>query len=160
MAIQTAWGLRERPAKGPKPGLTLDSIVVTGVQVVEAEGLAAVSMSRVAKQLGTAPASLYRHLAAKDELLALIADAVLGPPPSLKPGWRVGLEQWAWEQHAIFHARPWILKLPVAEPPTTPNQIGGWNPAWRRCARRASLERRGCPRSCSSAGSCAARRLW
>ena len=123
VSIQTAWGLRDRPVKGPKPTLTLAAIVAAGVQIAESEGLAAISMSGVAAQLGTGTASLYRHVAAKGELLALMADAVLGRPPQLKPGWRDGLGQWAWAQHAIFRAHPWVLRLPVAEPPATPNQI-------------------------------------
>ena len=82
VSILTAWGLRGRPAKGPRPTLSLAQIVTAGVQVAESEGLAAISMSRVAAKLGTAPASLYRHVATKDELLALMADAVLGRPPA------------------------------------------------------------------------------
>jgi AcrR family transcriptional regulator len=122
-SIQIAWGLRGRPVKGPKPVLNLAGIVAAGVQVAESEGLGAISMSRVARQLGTTAASLYRHVAAKGELLALMTDAVLGHPPTLRPGWRDGLTQWAWGQHEIFRSHPWILRLAVSEPPTTPNQI-------------------------------------
>ena len=61
-SIEAAWGLRERPHRGPKPGLSLARIVEAGVQVAEAEGLAAVSMSRVAAELGAAPMSLYRYV--------------------------------------------------------------------------------------------------
>jgi AcrR family transcriptional regulator len=122
-SVQLTWGIRGRPAKGPKPGLSLAAIVTAAVQVAESDGLDAISMSRVARQLGTSAASLYRHLAAKGELLALMTDAVLGRPPALPAGWREGLARWAWEQHQIFRSHPWMLRLPVAEPPTTPNQI-------------------------------------
>lgn len=122
-SILAAWGLRGRPAKGPRPALSMARIVAAGVQVVESEGLAAVSMSRVAARLGTAPASLYRHVATKDELLALMADEMLGRPPTLEQGWRQGLGRWAWARHAVFRAHPWILRLPAAGPPATPNQI-------------------------------------
>lgn len=122
-SILIAWGLRGQRIKGPKPALSLDAIVGAGIQVAESEGLAAISMSRVAAQLGTATASLYRYVTAKDELLALMADAVLGPPPPLKPEWRGGLSQWSWAQHEIFRSHPWMLRLPTSEPPATPNQI-------------------------------------
>lgn len=122
-SILTAWGLRGRPVKGPRPTLSLAQIVAAGVQVAESEGLAAISMSRVAAQLGTAPASLYRHVATKDELLALMADSVLGRPPVPEQGWRESLGRWAWARHAVFRAHPWVLRLPVTEPPATPNQI-------------------------------------
>ncbi len=83
-SIEAAWGLRTRPAKGPKPGLSLERIVEAGVKVAVSEGLGAVSMSRVAAELGASTMSLYRYVAAKDELLALMMDAALGPP---SPGW-------------------------------------------------------------------------
>lgn len=122
-SILTAWGLRGRSAKGPRPTLSLARIVAAGVQVAESEGLAAISMSRVAAKLGTAPASLYRHVATKDELLALMADAVLGRPPAPEQGWRQSLGRWAWARHAVFRAHPWVLRLPPTEPPATPNQM-------------------------------------
>src|SRR5262249_13348359 len=81
-SVAAAWGIRDRPHKGPKPGLSLERIVAAAVQVADAEGLAAVSMSRVAAELGTAPMSLYRYVAAKDELLALMFDAAYGPSPT------------------------------------------------------------------------------
>ena len=40
-AVEAAWGLRERPHRGPKPGLSLLRIVEAGVQIAESEGLAA-----------------------------------------------------------------------------------------------------------------------
>jgi hypothetical protein len=63
-SIEAAWGLRERPAKGPKPGLSLDRIVEAAVGVAATEGLAAVSMGRVAKELSVSTMSLYRYVAA------------------------------------------------------------------------------------------------
>ena len=80
--VAVAWGVRGRPHKGPRPGLSLERIVAAAIRLADAEGLAAVSMSRVATALGTAPMSLYRYVAAKDELLALMVDAAYGPPPS------------------------------------------------------------------------------
>ena len=80
-AVAAAWGGRERPHKGPRPALSLPRIVAAAVRVADAEGLDAVSMGRVAAELGTAPMSLYRHVSAKDELLTLMADAAWGDVP-------------------------------------------------------------------------------
>jgi hypothetical protein len=63
-SVAAAWGVRERPHKGPKPALSLARIVDAAVRVADAEGLDAVSMGRVAAELGAAPMSLYRHLSA------------------------------------------------------------------------------------------------
>src|SRR5260370_42469779 len=92
-SIAAAWGVHERPHKGPKPALSLPRIVDAAVRIADTEGLNAVSMGRVAAELGSAPMSLYRHVSAKDELLRLMVDAAWGdspgPPP---PGerWRAG----------------------------------------------------------------------
>src|SRR5215472_17170396 len=117
-SVAAAWGVRGRPHKGPKPGLSLERIVAAAVQVADAEGLAAVSMSRVAAELGAAPMSLYRHVSAKDELLTLMLDAAYGPYPAQpqpeagpEPGWRAGLSKWAWAMRAATQRHPWVLHI-------------------------------------------------
>jgi AcrR family transcriptional regulator len=124
-SIEAAWGIRPRPNKGPKPGLSLDRIVAAAVKVAASEGLAAVSMSRVASELGASTMSLYRYVASKDELLALMVDAAIGPPPPAPPGedWRAGLSRWAWGYHNALRRHPWVLQVPIGGPPTTPNGI-------------------------------------
>lgn len=125
-SIASAWGVRERPAKGPKPGLSLDRIVGAAVGLAQAEGLAAVSMGRVAGELGASAMSLYRYVASKDELLALMVDAAVGlPPPASEPGegWRAGLSRWAWSNYEALGRHPWVVRVPIAGPPTTPNRV-------------------------------------
>ncbi len=130
-SLIAAWGLRQRPSRGPRPGLSLARIVEAGVNVASSEGLAAVSMARVAEELGTSTMSLYRYVAAKDELLILMVDAALGPPPEPDPeaGWRTRLSDWAWGHHQRLSAHPWAVRVPITEPPTTPNQV-----AWMESA--------------------------
>ncbi|PZF90627.1 TetR/AcrR family transcriptional regulator, partial [Micromonospora deserti] len=81
-SVEIAWGLRERPGKGPRRSLTLEQVVAAGIRVAETEGLPAVSMSRVAGELGVATMSLYRYVSAKSDLLELMADAAYGDPPA------------------------------------------------------------------------------
>jgi AcrR family transcriptional regulator len=125
-SIAAAWGLRERPARGPKPALSLERIVSAALGIARSEGIEAVSMSRVAKALGSSPMSLYRYVAAKDELLALMVDAALGPSPD-RPGpdagWRERMSRWAWTYHDALRRHPWVLRIPISGPPVTPNQI-------------------------------------
>jgi AcrR family transcriptional regulator len=122
-SIEEAWGRRRRPRRGPKPALGLERIVDAAVKVAAADGLAAVSMSRVAAELGSSPMGLYRYVAAKDELLALMVDAALGAPPAAPPpneGWRAGLSRWAWAYHDALRRHPWTLQVPSG-PAVTPN---------------------------------------
>lgn len=128
-SIEAAWGLRERPAKGRKPTLSLARIVDTAVTVAATEGLPAVSMGRVAKKLGVSPMSLYRYVAAKDELYVLMQEAIIGdPPPPPAPGtdWRTALAEWAWAMRRIFHENLWALRIPVSSPPATPRMVAWW----------------------------------
>ena len=117
------------------------------MRVADGEGLAAVSMSRVATELGTAPMSLYRYVTAKDELLALMVDAAYGPPPSgpLPAGppadgtsWRAGLSRWAWAMRAGIQRHPWVLRIPIGGLPTLPNEVA-WFEEGLRCVQDTGL---------------------
>src|SRR4051794_32123962 len=66
---------RRRPARDRTP-LSRDAIVDAAMAILDAEGLDALTMRRVATALGTGPASLYAHVAGKDELLELMIDRV------------------------------------------------------------------------------------
>ncbi|MGC4834404.1 TetR/AcrR family transcriptional regulator [Micromonospora vinacea] len=134
-AIESAWGLRERPPKGPRPGMSVPTIVDAAIRVADADGLAAVSMSRVAKELGAATMALYRYVGSKDELLMLMVDAGYGPspgPPPPEDDWRAGLTRWAWAEHLVLRQRSWLLHVPISGPPITPQQLG-WLEDGLRC---------------------------
>jgi AcrR family transcriptional regulator len=125
-SIELAWGLRGRPRRGPKPGLTLERVVAAGIKVAHTDGLGALSMGRVAAELGVATMSLYRYVAAKDELLTLMVDAAIGLPPDLGPpedGWRAGIARWAVGVRAAYRRHPWALRVPISGPPLGPNNV-------------------------------------
>lgn len=125
VGVEVAWGLRERPGKGPKPGLSVDRIVEAAIGLADAEGLAAVSMGRVAKELGASTMSLYRYVLSKEELLVLMQETAYGPPPPPGPeaGWREALGQWAWTSRAALQRHLWLLYIPISGPPATPNSV-------------------------------------
>ncbi|WP_433544105.1 TetR/AcrR family transcriptional regulator (plasmid) [Streptomyces sp. CA-294286] len=132
--LEAAWGLRGRPAKGPKRGLSLERIVEAAVRIAASEGLEAVSMGRVAKELGAAPMSLYRYVGAKGELYVLMLEAAMGPPPEdlvAGRGWREGLERWAFAMREGYRRNLWALRVPVHGPPASPNAIDWWEQGLR-----------------------------
>jgi AcrR family transcriptional regulator len=125
-SVAAAWGFRERPHKGPKPALSLARIVDAAVRLADAEGLDAVSMGRVAAELGAAPMSLYRHLSAKEELLELMTDAAWGDPPAAPAAgeeWRAGLARWAWAMRANARRHQWVVRIALNSLPIMPHQV-------------------------------------
>lgn len=133
-SVEAAWGLRPRPHKGPKRGLTLDGIVAAAVAVADAEGLEAASMGRVAKELGVSTMALYRYVATKDELVTLMVDGAFGPPPPLPEeaggDWRAGLRHWYQAIGSAMFAHPWaVAHIPTGGPPVTPNQLAALDQA-------------------------------
>ena len=131
-SVAAAWGVRERPHKGPKPGLSLARIVDAGVRVADTEGIDAVSMGRVATSLDTAAMSLYRHVSSKEELLRLMVDAAWGDSPGpLAAGesWRDGLSRWAWAMRAALRRHPWAARLPISGMPIMPREIAWFEDA-------------------------------
>jgi AcrR family transcriptional regulator len=130
-AVAAAWGVRAHPGKGPKPGLSLERIVAAAVKIASRDGLDAVSMSRVAAELGASTMSLYRYVNAKDELVKLMIDAAWGPPPGREPGagWRAGLSRWAWGMRAALRRHPWTAKVPISGLPAMPNEVAWFEQA-------------------------------
>ncbi|ODU04290.1 MAG: TetR family transcriptional regulator [Pseudonocardia sp. SCN 72-86] len=129
--VELLWGLRDTPRRGPRPTLTVDEIVRAAVDIADADGLAAVSMARVAERLGNAPMALYRHVRSKSELLILMADAAMDtpPPPADDAGWRPALTAWAHGITAMFRAHPWAATLPIAGPPVGPKNLAWFDAA-------------------------------
>ncbi|MDX6703407.1 MAG: hypothetical protein QOF26_3633 [Baekduia sp.] len=138
--IAAAWGVRARVTKGPKPGLGLDRIVAAAIAVADTDGLAAVSMNRVARELGSSAMSLYRYVESKDELLTLMVDTALGTMPPATPGedWRAGLARWAWWSVEAMRAHPWTTHVPITGPPLGPNSVAWFEDALR-CMRDTGL---------------------
>jgi AcrR family transcriptional regulator len=88
-------------------------IATAAIAVADAEGIEAVSMRRVARELGLGTMSLYHYVRGKDELLDLMSDAILGgqivDDAELRKGWRSGLRAIAFATRANFERHPWIM---------------------------------------------------
>ncbi|MFC9996637.1 TetR/AcrR family transcriptional regulator [Nocardia sp. NPDC127526] len=128
--LELLWGAPTRPKRGPKPSLTLDRIVTEAVALADAEGLANLSMQRLAERLGCAKMALYRYVPGKSELNALMLEAALGaaPDPAADPAtdeepWRAYLRSWTQTFFDRAWAHPWTLELSTGARPMGPNEM-------------------------------------
>lgn len=111
--------------RGPRPRFTLDEVVGAAITVADAEGLDAVTMQRVADELGAAKMALYRYVPGKGELTALMLDQALGAPVEQRgpSGWRPRLRRWGLTLHERMAARPWTLELTVGRRTPGPREL-------------------------------------
>ncbi|XVV10632.1 TetR/AcrR family transcriptional regulator [Actinoplanes sp. CA-131856] len=120
----------ERPrTRGPKPALTLSQIADAAIAVADAEGLAAVTMQRVAAELGFTKMSLYRYVPGKTELVAVMLEQALGAPPPVSGPWREALTMWATSLLDRYAGHRWALEATSGKRPIGPNEL-----AWMESA--------------------------
>ncbi|RMI34463.1 TetR/AcrR family transcriptional regulator [Nocardia stercoris] len=119
------WGLGSGGSRGPRRALSTEQIVDAAVTVAEQGGLVAVSMARVAQELGFTTMSLYRYVDSKDTLIELMQDRVIGLPPELPAdaNWRTALEIWARAEYRTIQRHPFWLDIPISGPPRGPNNM-------------------------------------
>ncbi|MBN6036606.1 TetR/AcrR family transcriptional regulator C-terminal domain-containing protein [Amycolatopsis sp. 195334CR] len=94
--------------------LSREAVVRRAIEIADAEGLPALSMRRVATDLGAATMSLYRYVPGKDELVLLMANACFGElllPAEAPPGWRARLELAARTQWQTYRRHPWLAQV-------------------------------------------------
>jgi len=108
-----------RPAPGARrPRYTREQIAAAALALADAEGIEAVSMRRVAAELGAGTMTLYHYVQTKDDLLALMQDAVIAelivPEAELAVGWREALIQLAERSRATLRRHPWAISFPHA----------------------------------------------
>jgi AcrR family transcriptional regulator len=125
------WGRATPARRGPKPGLTLETIAHAAIAIADAHGLGDVSMKRVAEAVGVSTMALYRYVETKDDVFLLMLEFVTGSAPDLgrRRSWRTKLEAWCRAYRAVLVAHPWMVQVPVTAPPTTPRQL-----AWMESA--------------------------
>jgi AcrR family transcriptional regulator len=104
--------LREEP-HSRRPAYSRERIAAAALTIADAEGFEAVSMRRVAHELGAGTMTLYHYVRSKDELVTLMVDSVMGevlvPEEELADEWRVALAQIAERTRATFRRHRWTL---------------------------------------------------
>lgn len=109
------------------PGGPRQRLLGSAIAIADTEGLAAVSMRRLAAELGVGPMSLYRYVANKDELLTQMADEVFGTLRLPTPGsreWRADLEWIARRQWQLCRRHLWLPEVvSFTRPLPAPNMM-------------------------------------
>src|SRR5271163_179459 len=116
---------RDRPAKAP---LSENAIVDAALALTRTEGLAAVTMRRVAAELDTGAASLYVYVRNRDELVRAMMDRVADSVPRVAPE----PERWREQVHDLMRgfrdaleAHPGLASVLTGDVPTTENVLAG-----------------------------------
>ena len=135
--MELLWGTGAARKRGPRPRLTIEQLTRAAVDIADAEGLAALSMRRVAEQLGMRTMSVYTYVPGKAELIDLMVDAVLGETIDGEPataGWRPALERIARRNRALYVRHPWLLQVVTVRPAMGPNLIAKYDHELRAVA--------------------------
>ncbi|MEV1083332.1 TetR/AcrR family transcriptional regulator C-terminal domain-containing protein [Streptomyces sp. NPDC050211] len=122
---EVIWARPERTGRGPKPAYTRADIAAAAVRVADAEGLDALSMRRVAGELGCGTMSLYNYVPRKEDLYELMIDAIGAEHDIREPSgdWRADMLRNARETRAIMHRHTWVPRLMSGVYGFSPNSL-------------------------------------
>jgi AcrR family transcriptional regulator len=127
--VNTARISETAPAKARREPLSRERIIRTAVRIMDAEGLEAVSMRRIGRELGVEAMSLYNHVQDKEDILDSICEAVLSEfriPDA--DGWTEGARLAAREYRRLLLAHPTVITLMTERkrPFTTAESLRAW----------------------------------
>src|SRR3977135_15848 len=113
-----------RHSRGPDPTYSREQITAAAIKIADVEGIEAVSMRRIAREVSAGAMSLYRYLGSKDDLIELMTDAVEAEGPlrdNPGEGWRAGIQRMAERARTIMLRHPWVAMLSPGRPSFGPN---------------------------------------
>lgn len=117
---------QERSGPGRRPGYSREQVTRTAVRIADAEGLDAVTMRRIACDLGTGAMSLYRYVPRRDDLFDLMIDLAMSEvelPDGPSGDWRADLTLLAGRVRAAGLRHPWLIALLTSRPTLGPNLL-------------------------------------
>jgi AcrR family transcriptional regulator len=121
------------PKRGPRPSVSKEEIARTAILLADNEGLPAVTMQRIAREVGLTTMAIYRYFPGKADMVALMIDSVadsslhFGKPSS---SWSSRLKKWAQCCLAIYRDHRWLLEATATrQTPMGPNEL-----AWMEAA--------------------------
>jgi len=119
------WARPEPRGRGARPALSRKQIVDVALAIADEEGLDAVSMRRLARELRSGAMSIYHYFQSREELLDLMGDAVAADMllDNVPDDWREALRAIAHRSRAAFLRHPWMLPTLQERPRVSPNLL-------------------------------------
>ena len=128
------WAGRTASVKNPvapgvgRPPVPLERLLATATELIDQTGPASLSLRHLAERLGSGTATIYRHFASKDEILACVVDRVLGEveldaPQMVKMDWRQALMHGAEALYKVLQSHPGVVPLLTSQIPIGPNAL-------------------------------------
>lgn len=117
------WGSGAMPRHGPGRGLSVPVVIGAAIALADQEGLAAVTMRRVARELGVSAMTICTYVPGKGELLDLMLDALYRQLPRHDTTGQPGPERLtavADGNRALYLAHPWASAVSTLRPPLGP----------------------------------------
>ena len=117
--------LPDRPSRRREP-ISREAIVKAAIDLLDREGLRALSMRRLGDELGAGAASLYWHVGSKDGLLDLVLDEIIGEQqvPDPDPArWQEQLKEVARHQRRVSLRHPYVVRISIGRIPMGPNAL-------------------------------------
>ena len=124
--LEPPWWRQPKTQGRRRPPLSRDAIVDAALAILDAEGVDALTIRRLGEKLGTGSASLYWHIAGKDELCELVYDRIMGEIelPALDPArWSDQLKQLARQAYRAMLSHNDAVRLSIGRPPAGPNTL-------------------------------------
>ena len=106
------WASERGVKRGRRPSLSRETLVRAAIELADTEGIAAVTMQRLAALVDSKAMSLYRYVPSKEVLLDLMWDAAFAEPPKLgSRDWRSDLTGWAVASFERLEEHRWMIEL-------------------------------------------------
>jgi AcrR family transcriptional regulator len=125
LLMESIW-TRQRTAAPARETLSRDQIVKVTMELLDTEGLAGLSMRKLAARLDSGATSLYWHVQTKDDLIDLVIDEVYGEidvPDADLAGWRAGVLLLAHNLRAAVLRHGWLPEVIYTRPSIGPNAV-------------------------------------
>jgi TetR/AcrR family tetracycline transcriptional repressor len=124
--LEPPWWRRPKAQGRKRPPLSRDAIVDAALDILDADGVDALTIRRLGQELGTGAASLYWHIAGKDELCELVYDRIMGEIELPKPDparWEDQLKELARQAYRAMLSHNDAVRLSIGRPPAGPNTL-------------------------------------